>query len=177
MKKKKLFALSLFIFLLIITILSMLYFMAESSTGRIIILILLVIMAVLGLGDVIWYCISPERSLSQKLQRFSSLLSQEPIDVLKGRYLELYNLYLRLPANQKRIFYAEINTIREKIEEQMQAEKNIEKLLQESSSGNISQRQKKYEEIKSALQKLSLETRRKYQSQLAYVQEGLESEK
>ncbi|MBS3127335.1 hypothetical protein J4228_04170 [Candidatus Woesearchaeota archaeon] len=177
MNKKKLLALSLFIFILIITILSMLYLMTESSTGRIIILILLVIITVLGAGDAIWHVISPERSLSQKLQRFSSSLTQEPIDVLKERYLELYNLYLKLSAKQKRIFYAEINRIREKIDEQLQAEKNIERLLEESSSGNISQQQKKYEEIKSSLQKLSLETRRKYQSQLAYLQERLESGK
>lgn len=117
------------------------------------------------------------RQLRKKLKEIEPRLSQEPLDVLKEKYLKIYTLYLKVSEKEKRNFYALISRLRESIEEKLQADKKLEELCQKAGQGSLAERKKTLEEIQKLIQTLPEKAKEKYFSEMKQLEEQLEQGK
>ena len=100
---------------------------------------------------------SAEMKLRHKLEEIESSLGTISLEVLKQRYLGIYNLYLKTSERYKRNYYGRVNKIRERVESYIQAKNKIDNLLRGINRGSLQERQGRYQEIHAAYQALPLE--------------------
>lgn len=117
---------------------------------------------------------SKKHKLRKLLQEMERRVSLESADMLKSRYVQAYNLYLKLSEKNKQNFYGRLTKLREKMEEQLKAAKKVEELLQKSTVTNITLLKKQYEEMYGHFRKLPASVQQKYYPQLMHVKEVLE---
>ncbi len=117
---------------------------------------------------------SKKHQLRKLLQEMERRVSSESADALKGKYVQIYNLYLKLSEKNKPNFYGRITKLREKMEEQLKAAKKVEELLQKSTVTNISLLRKQYDEMYGYFRKLPASMQQKYYPQIMHVKEVLE---
>lgn len=174
MNKRGSLALSFFLLVLIVGVLAALYLIMESETARLGLLISIVI--VVGTG-IIFLFLQYSRGghrLNKKMESLESLLPHESLDVLKGKYLAVYNHYLKLSEKDKRNFYGKLTKLREGLEEQLKAEKKIEILLKKLEKAGLQEMKKIYDELQQEVSKLSKVMQEKYYPYLMHLKERLE---
>jgi hypothetical protein len=110
--------------------------------------------------------------IRRKLKEMESLVNQKPPELLKEKYVAIYNLYMKLSEKGKQNFYPRVTKIRETIEEQLVAEKRIEELLQQD--GDVSQRQQNYQKVQEYFKKLPKQVQDRYYSSMIHMKEQLE---
>lgn len=133
--------------------------------------IVLVLAAVVGIRVTFG---SKKHKLRKLLQEMEKKVSSESVEMLKGKYVRAYDLYLRLSEKHKQNFYGRITKIREKMEEQLKAAKKVEELLQKSTVTDFSLLQRQYEEMYDYFKKLPASMQQKYYPQIMHVKEVLE---
>ena len=124
-----------------------------------------------------WFFAHPASRLKRRLRKVGPLLGDESAQVLKDDYKELYGLYLKLSENRKKNFYSKISKVREKIEEQLKAQKRVEQLLSRSSEGDLKEQRKTYLDLYKEYQKLPAKAQKEYYKQIVDLREGLENER
>lgn len=82
-------------------------------------IILIIVSAVLVLIAFLVSHFSAAKRLQIKFKKIGPLLESGSAEILKGEYLKIYHLYLKLSEKKKTRFYHEITALRQKIEEQM----------------------------------------------------------
>ena len=143
-----------------------------NSSILILVFILAIVLAVAGL--IYWYYFHPPHRMHRKLKNTASVVLLRSGDNLKNSYLDIYNLYLRLSEKHKSNFYTKITKLREKIEEQMKAEKRIQELIPKSNFGGVEERKAVYLEMHQNYQKLPKEVQHKYYPDIVNLREQLE---
>ena len=116
----------------------------------------------------------PPHRLHRKLKNTASIIQLESGENLKDNYLDIYNIYMKLSEKHKSNFYTKVTKLREKIEEQMKAEKKIQELVQKSNSGGVEERKAVYLEMHQNYQKLPKEIQQKYYPDIVNLREQLE---
>lgn len=132
----------------------LLYFIVDSESLQTLVLSLLIIVVVFGAIILLWGHGNAVHVLSQKIQELEPLIARESAEALKDKYVEIYNLYMKLPENQKPNFYGKLMNIREKMEETMKAEKKMSELFDQAGKGGIVERRRNYALLYENFQKL-----------------------
>jgi parallel beta-helix repeat protein len=131
--------------------------------------------AVLIFGGVYasWYLTSSRNKLKRKLRKITPLLGEESHDILKAGYLDIYHLYLKLSEGHKQNYYSKVTKLREKLEDQLKAEKRIQELL-EDRTGDIKEQKETYLLAYKQYQKLPEKVKKTYYPDLVNFRDQLE---
>jgi parallel beta-helix repeat protein/cysteine-rich repeat protein len=131
--------------------------------------------AVLIFGGVYasWYLSSSRNRLKRKLRKITPLLGEESHDILKAGYLDIYHLYLKLSEGHKQNYYSKVTKLREKLEDQLKAEKRIQELL-EDRTGDIKEQKETYLLAYKQYQKLPEKVKKTYYPDLVNFRDQLE---
>ncbi|MEK6809807.1 MAG: hypothetical protein AABY40_03975 [Nanoarchaeota archaeon] len=117
---------------------------------------------------------SAANRLRRMLKKITPKVDSEPMDEVKEIYLKIYNLYLKLSEKKKNNFYARVNTIRENIEENMQKEKELERLLNDTDKGSIEEQKERYLKLYAAYEKLPQKMQNQYYPKIVQLRDRLE---
>jgi parallel beta-helix repeat protein len=120
-----------------------------------------------------WYLTSSRNRIKRKLRKIAPLLGQESHSVLKTGYLDIYHLYLKLSEGHKQNYYSKVTKLREKLEDQLKAEKQVQELL-ENRKGDIKEQKETYMLAYKQYQKLPEKVKQKYYSDLIHFRDQLE---
>ena len=137
-------------------------------------LILVAILIIVIIGYVYLTILHPPTELRKKLKEANDLLDKAPLEVLKNKYIELYNLYLKLTYHQKRNFYGRVIQLREAIEHLMVKGKRIEAYLEDAQTGSISQRKKKYNQAFELHQTLPQAVKDRFHAEMVNLRDKLD---
>ncbi len=111
-------------------------------------------------------------AMRKMLRELESKLLQESAEELKELYLDAYETYRKLPEKEKANFYGRLTKIRERLEESMKAEKELQESLERQEGGpEQSVAGKRYEEVHALYQKLPQSVQQKYYSPLMEMKE------
>jgi cysteine-rich repeat protein/parallel beta-helix repeat protein len=149
-------------------------FIEEPSPVRTLTLSSLAVLLVFGGVFVYWEFAKTSSRLRRKLKKSGKLISDESVEAMKGEYKGIYNLYLKLSEKEKRNFYTGVTNLREKIEEQLKAEKIVQELMRNSGKGSIPEQKKTYLKIYKEYQKLPPKSQEKYYPKIVNLRERLE---
>ncbi len=122
---------------------------------------------------VVWEFSAANR-LRRALKKMAPLIDSEPSEAVKNSYLQIYNLYLKLSEKRKRNFYTRVNSLRERIEEHLKNEKEIERLFQEADKGGIAEQKKTYLKMYKAYEKLPQKVQHQYYPRIVQLRDRLE---
>ncbi len=122
----------------------------------------------------IWLEFTPHSKLRKKLNRLLYTVNEESTETLKEAYQEVYRLYLKVSEKHKSNFYSKIVQLREKIEEQLKAEKKVEELVQNSTQVGFAEMKTIYDELYTHYLKLPAKTQHKYSIHLNHLKDQLE---
>jgi hypothetical protein len=147
---------------------------AEPGMVRTITLSSLAALAVFGGVYAYWqYGYAPNR-MRRRLKRLNPMLSEESSELLKEEYKGIYGLYLKLSEGHKQNFYTKVTQLRDKIEDQLKAEKRVQDLLQKSTKSGLDERKKMYMEVYNNYLKLPAKSQQKYYPSIVNLREQLE---
>lgn len=117
---------------------------------------------------------SAANRLRKALNKISPRINQVSIEAVKKEYLRIYGLYMKLSEKKKQNFYAKVNSLRENLEEQMQNEKELDRLLQEEVRGSIDEQKKKYLQMYALYEKLPRQLQEQYYPKIVQLRDRLE---
>jgi c-di-AMP phosphodiesterase-like protein len=146
----------------------------SSNDSLITIAIIAFSVVIVFLIFMIWLEFTPHSKLRKKLNRLMRTVNDESTETLKEAYQEVYNLYLKVSEKNKSNFYSKIVQLREKIEEQLKAEKKVEELVQSSAQAGFAEMKTIYDELYTHYLKLPAKTQHKYSIHLAHLKDQLE---
>ena len=132
-----------------------------------------------ALGAVLTYwqlAYAPTR-LRRKLRKVRPLLDIESADLLKGSYMSIYKLYMKLSEGHKRNFYTKVTKLREKVEVQLKVEKKMQRLFTQKNEGSLGERKKNYLHIYDSYRKLPSKVQKQYYSQIVKLRDELQTKK
>lgn len=115
--------------------------------------------------------------LEYELKWLQHSLSKEPINALEKKYMQVYQLFESLSTIHQKKFSPAMDQLLDKIEMQLQAEKQVEELLEMAKSGNMQQKRKHYAQIRYHFKVLPAKVRRQLYPQLVFLKSELEREK
>ena len=124
-----------------------------------------------------WYIMwefSAANRLRRMITKISPLVDTEATEEVKVLYLKIYNLYMKLSEKKKQNFYAKVNALRESLEEHLQNEKELERLLQDTEKGGINDQKKKYLDLYAIYEKLPRKVQQLYYPQIVQLRDRLE---
>lgn len=150
------------------------YLQIKNEELRLVFLLMGVIIGLIGIIILFSQLLGKKRKLHWRLGQIEKLLARESLETLKGKYREIYNLYLKIKEKDKQHFYERIKQLRERLEEQLKAEKRLQQLLGISATGTLEERKKRYEEITTLYQQLPLLVQEKHSGPLLQLKEELE---
>ena len=156
----------------LVLILLFLYLTQQTEQIKTILLVLLVIVGLLGTFLILWEAFRGAHAMRTMLQSVD--LTQQPPEIVRQKYLKIYTLYMKLPEGEKRNFYARVLKLREQLEEQLQAQKAVQGLLEKVTRGTITERKKTYDQLHAQFQKLSPLIQKHYYPELVQVKAELE---
>jgi parallel beta-helix repeat protein len=145
----------------------------ESPVARTVTLASLAALLAFGGIYASWYFGATRNKLRRKLKGINPLLNEESNEVLKEGYLGIYNLYLRLSEKHKSNYYSKVTKLREKIEDQLKAEKRVQELLQDQT-GELKDQKKKYLDAYEHYKHLPNKVKKKYYPDLVHLRDKLE---
>ncbi len=172
-KRGSAFAITITISLLLIGGLSALYFLIDDTRIQWLSLALLFAVFLFLVIDIVRTFTSPSHHLKKSIKEMHSLIKKEPLETLREKYVAIYESYMKLSEKKKQHFYQDIHSLRETIEDQLQAEKKVEELLQQSSQGTVQQQQQIYELLHTYSQKLPQKVQEKFYPQIVAMKEKL----
>ena len=140
-------------------------------------LILVTILIIILIGYIYLTILHPPQELRKKLELANDLLDKAPLDVLKKKYQEVYDLYAKLAYSQKKNFYARVIQLREAIEHLMVKGKKIESYLEGALTGSISQRKKKYNQAFELHQTLPQAVKDRFHADMVNLRDRLDKKK
>ncbi len=146
----------------------------SSNDSLITIAIIAFSVVIVFLLFMIWLEFTPHSKLRKKLNRLMRTVNDESTETLKEAYQEVYNLYLKVSEKNKSNFYSKIIQLREKIEEQLKAEKKVEELVQKSAVVGFTEMKTIYDELYTHYLKLPAKTQHKYSIHLSHLKDQLE---
>jgi hypothetical protein len=112
--------------------------------------------------------------LGSKLKEMHTLLAHESADDLGEEYMEIYSLYESLSLRKQRDFSPAMNNLRERIEQQLLAEKEIEDLLMKVKKSTLKQKKKCYDLINEHYKVLPRKVQHHYYTQMVHLRHELE---
>ena len=145
----------------------------EGSSMRTLLLSIIGVTVFVLVLYVVWEFSAANR-LRRMLKKIEPMVSSEPMDEIKKLYLKAYNLYMKLSEKKKQNFYSRVNSLRESLEEHLQNEKKLERLLQDTEKGNISDQKKKYLDLYAIYEKLPRKVQNQYYPQIVQLRDRLE---
>lgn len=104
--------------------------------------------------------------LRKTLQELESRLLQESAEELKELYLRAYGAYVKMGEKEKVNFYGRLMKIRERLEESMKAEKELQELVAQETK-----KKEQYAHAHALYQKLPQTVQQKYYPQLMELKE------
>ncbi len=125
----------------------------------------------------IWYMaweFSAANRLRRLLKKIQPMMDSEPMEDVKKLYLKIYKLYMKLSEKKKQNFYSRVNSLRETLEEHMQKERELERLLQDTEQGSIDEQKKKYLDLYAIYEKLPRKVQNQYYPQIVQLRDKLE---
>ena len=153
-----------------------LLFQPGAEKGTALRMVLLFIIAAMGFA-LVWYVLwefSAANRLRRLLKKISPMVSTESTEEVKKLYLKIYNLYMKLSEKKKQNFYSRVNSLRESIEEHLQKEKKLGRLLQDTEKGSLDEQKKRYLEIFSIYEKLPRKVQTQYYPHIVQLRDRLE---
>ncbi len=129
---------------------------------------------IIGLTVIFWDFFSPANRLRRKIHKISLQLNHQSLDWLKNNYLDAYDLYLNLPEKKKTYFYPQLMELREKIENCISCEKEVEWHFHDVDEKNLAEQKEIYEKIYDHYQQLPEKVQQKYYAQLVQLRDHLE---
>jgi hypothetical protein len=165
----------LFVYLVIsVALLAIIYLFSPPETISFIFLPSLALISLLGVLLVIFHTISPHEKLKRRIKKMSTLILHEPSSVLKGLYMEIYNLYLLLSHRHQKKYYPHVMGIRRKLEEGMHAQHKVETLLNDIKGKDLVGMKKIYDEINTHFAKLPQKLQGQYYGHIVHIRQKLE---
>ena len=145
----------------------------EDSSLRMILFSIIAIIVAALIGYIVLEFSAANR-LRRMLKKIAPRIDSEPMEEVKKLYLNIYNLYMKLSEKKKQNFYARVNSLRENIEENLQKEKELERLLQDTEKGSINEQKKKYLDLFAIYEKLPKKVQNQYYLQVVQLRDRLE---
>lgn len=145
----------------------------EGSSMRTLLLSIIGITVFVLVGYAAWEFSAANR-LRRMLKKIQPTMDSEPLDEVKKLYLKTYNLYMKLSEQKKQNFYSRINSLRETLEEHLQKERELERLLQDADKGSISEQKEKYLNMYAIYEKLPQKVQNNYYSKIVQLRDRLE---
>lgn len=146
---------------------------AADTTMRNVLLVVIALTMIILLWYVVWEFSAVNR-LRRKLVKVAGMVGVEETEKIKVLYLKIYKLYMKLSEKKKQNFYAKVNGLREQLEEYMQKEKELERLLQETDKGGLADQEQAYLKIYAIYEKLSRNVQHHYYPQIVQLRDRLE---
>jgi flagellar basal body-associated protein FliL len=146
---------------------------AQDPSLRISLLSVIAITVVVLVWYILWEFNGPNR-LRRLLKKIEPMVDIEATEEVKSLYLRIYDLYMKLSEKKKQNFYAKVNSLRERLEEHLQNEKEIERLLKTTEKGSIDDQKKKYFKIYAIYEKLPRKVQNQYYPQVVQLRDRLE---
>lgn len=147
---------------------------AEEGSSMRTLLLSIIAVTVLVLVWYITWEFSAANRLRRMLKKITPMASSEPMDEVKKLYLKTYNLYMKLSEKKKQNFYARVNSLRESLEEHLQKERELERLLTETEKGSVDEQKKKYLKLYAIYEKLPRKVQNQYYPQMVQLRDRLE---
>ena len=142
----------------LIALLGLYFFVDEGLHIMIIALMGLCVLFGGGLGLV---QVTPSHRFRQKLELLERKADDESADTLKSLYLDVYNRYLKLSESHKANFYGRLHEVRERIEEHLKIEKQLQQVL--------AMPKPPAEQAQELLEKLPLQVQERYSGQVVQL--------
>ena len=149
-----------------------LFFIQDEMIKKILLVALVVVVLLSIVVLSIEFSRGPHR-LRAKIREIEPLLSQESAEMLKDKYVHIYELYMKLPEKWKQNFYAKVSGIRERVEEQLKAEKKLVFLLEQSDKAPVSEWKPLYIQLYASFQKLPQQVQGHYYTRVIALKEKL----
>ena len=149
-------------------------YITEASPARTLTLSGLALLAAFGTVYAYWGFMHPAARLRRRLRGTHRVLHDASTGTLKGHYAGIYKLYMKLSEKNKQNFYANVSKIREHIEEQLKAQKEIEMLFDKAQFGDLQSRKRAYMQIYEEYQKLPASTQAEVYPKMVDLRERLE---
>lgn len=147
---------------------------AEEGSSMRTVLLSIIVVTVLALLLYVTWEFSAANRLRRMLKKIQPMVDSEPMDEVKKLYVKTYNLYMKLSEKKKHNFYSRVNSLRETVEEHLQKERELERLLQDADKGSISEQKEKYLKLYAIYEKLPQIVQNKYYSQIVQLRDRLE---
>ncbi len=145
----------------------------EGSSMRTTLLSIIAVTVVILVWYIVWE-LSAANRLRRMIKKISSVLDTESTDEAKKLYLKIYSLYMKLSEKKKQNFYARVNSLRESLEEHLQNEKELERLLQNTEKGSMAQQKKAYLDLYAIYEKLPRKAQQQYYPKIVQLRDRLE---
>lgn len=116
---------------------------------------------------------SPVQKLQRQLQQLSMLLHSGSREEIASLYETIFRGYEGLSSSHKVKLHSKFMTVRERIEEQLQAQKKVEMLQQYVGKGNLAKQRQNYETMYGWYQKLPAKIQQEYYSQIVHARQRL----
>ena len=172
-KKGFVYGMTLIIFAILL-LLSLLFYMTQYDTIKLVSLVLFVVTFVIGTVYIYLRLTSTTVRLRRKLQEVKPIINKSSLEKLKQHYHEIYNLYLKVPNRKKKHFHFHLDMLREKLEEMFVAEKQLHLLAERITKETMEKKLSLFQEFNNHYKKLPEEAKRKYYHLLVYVRSHLE---
>ncbi len=166
--------LSFILLVIIVAGLSAGYFLVRKEELKLVFLIMVAVIGFIGTIIILVQLLGRARKLQKRLKQMEKLVAVDSAEKLKDKYVEIYNLYLKLKEKDKQHFYDRIIQLRERLEGQLKAEKKLQHVLEKPAGGTIEEKRKQYEEMKAWYEQLPMKVQEKYAAQLIQGKEELE---
>ncbi len=145
----------------------------EGSSMRVILSSVIIVTAVVLVWYIIWEFSAANR-LRRMLKKISRKIDSEPTDEVKKLYLKIYALYMKLSEKKKQNFYVKVSSLREQLEEELQNEKELERLLKKTEKGSIEEQKESYLGLFAVYEKLPRKVQGQYYPQIVQLRDRLE---
>lgn len=145
----------------------------EGSSMRVILFTIITVTAVVLVWYIVWEFSAANR-LRRMLKKTSQKVDSEPTDEVKRLYLKIYALYMKLSEKKKQNFYVKVSSLREQLEEELQNEKELERLLKKTEKGSIEEQKESYLSLFAVYEKLPRKVQGQYYPQIVQLRDRLE---
>ena len=145
----------------------------STSSVRTTVIIVVGTTALAVLFSIVWEFSATNR-LRRALKKITPLIDTEAAESIKQQYLQIHDLYLKLGEKKKQNFFARVNSLRERIEEHLQSEKEIGRLFEEVNRGDIREQKKTYLQIYKAYGQLPRNVQHEYYPKIVQLRDRLE---
>ena len=162
------------VLVLVVGVTLVLYLSTEDESTKLGLLIALILVAVAGGGTLAFEYLYKPNIVRRKIAAITERILQETSETLTRTYMDLYALYMKLSEKQKANFYGRVVRVRELLEDQMKAEKQLQELLANAGKNGLEALKKEYETASMLLQQLSNPVKEKYALDVAHLKDKLE---